>query len=207
MPEPMLQSPLYNLGLPALAKDMDASCGVWANEIAHLGYISLRGEGADAAFVAAVSKALGFALPVTPCTLTQSGGTTALWLSPDEWMISCPRDRHARLMAALGETLKGLRHQVVDNSGGYTQVALMGRNAADVLRHTSVYNLAALGDGKVVGTTFGKASIYLYRDDGGFRMLLRRSFADYIWRFLVRASEPYGFAVAAPGVPAGGETR
>ncbi len=26
--------------------------------------------------------------------------------------------------------------------------------------------------------------------------MLRRSFADYIWRYLVRAAQPYGFGVA-----------
>lgn len=204
MLDPVLQSPLADLGLPALARPMDASCGVWANEIANLGYISLRGNGADATFVAAAAKALDFALPVKPCTLAQSGFTRALWLSPDEWMIACPRAGHARLLAALGEQLKGQRHQVVDNSGGYTEVALLGPNAADVLSHTSVYDLAALEPGKVVGTTFGKASVYLHRDGDGFRLLLRRSFADYIWRYLERAAQPYGFGIALLEAKEGG---
>ncbi len=35
----------------------------------------------------------------------------------------------------------------------------------------------------------------MYREGDGFCLLARRSFADYIWRFLVRAAEPYGFGV------------
>ena len=64
------------------------------------------------------------------------------------------------------------------------------------MQHVSVYNIADLHDGKIVGTTFGKASVYLHRQGDGYCLLLRRSFSDYIWRFLVRASTPYGFGVA-----------
>jgi sarcosine oxidase subunit gamma len=62
--------------------------------------------------------------------------------------------------------------------------------------HTTVYDIGALAPGRVVGTTWGKASLYLHRQDEGFCLLLRRSFADYIWTYLVRAAGPYGFGVA-----------
>jgi sarcosine oxidase subunit gamma len=74
---------------------------------------------------------------------------------------------------------------------------LRGRNALDVLRHASVYNFAALQKGRIVGTTFGKSSVYAHRSGDGFCLLMRRSFADYIWRYLVRASAPYGLGIAA----------
>ena len=51
------------------------------------------------------------------------------------------------------------------------------------------------GVGRVVGTTFGKSSVYAHRQGDGYCLLLRRSFADYIWRYLVRASVPYGLAI------------
>jgi sarcosine oxidase subunit gamma len=55
--------------------------------------------------------------------------------------------------------------------------------------------LHALNTGKIVGTTFGKLSVYLYAEEDGYRLLFRRSFADYIWRYLSRAAAPYGFGV------------
>jgi sarcosine oxidase, subunit gamma len=199
----VMRSPLHPFGLAAKAQPIDQSCGVWANEIPLLAYISLRGSPTDAGFVAAATKALGVALPCEPCSLVQSGGVTVLWCSPDEWMIIAQRARKAALTSGLTATLSGIRSQVADNSGGYTQVVLQGRNARDVLSHCTVYDLAHLTDGRVVGTTFGKSSVFLRRSGDSYILLLRRSFADYIWRYLERAAQPYGFGIAKLGPDAG----
>lgn len=193
---PIMQSPLHPFGLDAKAKPIDPSCGVWANEVPHLGYISLRGNSGEAAFVGAASKALGQALPTAPCTLSEAAGVKVMWLSPDEWLIACLRDRLSGLLIDLDTALTGVRSQVTGNSGGYTQVLLQGAKAAEALSHCTVYDLRSLENGRVVGTTFGKSAIYLHRHGQGYYLLFRRSFADYIWRYLVRAAEPYGFGVA-----------
>ena len=92
----------------------------------------------------------------------------------------------------------GIHSQVLDNSGGYTSVRLQGKQAVDVLQHCTVYNLHELTPNKVVGTTFGKTSVIIYRVDNGFYLVLRRSFADYIWRYLEQAATPYGFGINKP---------
>lgn len=196
MSDVLMQSPLEAFDLPAHAKPVDASAGVWANEIRHLAYISLRGNSADSAFVAAATRALGTPLPVTSCSFIESGPLKILWLSPDEWIVICTRADRAHIIGALNSALSGIKSQVADNSGGYTQILIEGRNAEDVLSHTSVYNIHDLTEGRVVGTTFGKSSVYMHRYGEGFCLLLRRSFADYIWRYLTRAARPYGFDIA-----------
>ncbi len=198
---PTMRSPLHPFDLNEKAKQMDASCGVWANEVPLLGYISLRGSPIEASFVGGASKSLGLTLPTEPCTLSEAAGVKVMWLSPDEWMIVCPRDRLSGLLNDLDKALTGVRSQVADNSGGYTQVLLQGAKAADALSHCTVYDLRSLEVGRVVGTTFGKSAIYLHRHGQdrhgqGYCLLFRRSFADYIWRYLVRAAGPYGFGVA-----------
>lgn len=196
MAEPIMRSPLHALGLASQARPIDDSRGVWANEIPHLGYISLRGDGRDQAFSSAASKALGIPLPVEPCTFAASDGVTVLWLSPDEWMIVSAPGQENALRASLEQALAGVRSQIVDNSGGYTQIFLGGTHALDVLRHVSVYDFETLQPGRVVGTTFGKSSVYAFRRGNGYGMIVRRSFADYIWRYLVRAAGPYGLGIA-----------
>src|SRR6185503_15192147 len=39
---------------------------------------------------AAVAAYLGVALPTTPSTYVESGTATAIWLGPDEWLITSP---------------------------------------------------------------------------------------------------------------------
>ncbi len=195
MSEPILQSPLHAFGLSAQARPADEACGVWANEVPLQAYISLRGDLADVRFQERAASALGKRLPATPCTFTRSGAVKALWLSPDEWMIVTPRASRAPLLRSLEKELSGIRSQVVDNSGGYTEIIIQGRNTVDVISHASVYDIHRLGEGRVVGTTFGKSAVYMYREGDGVSLVVRRSFADYAWRFLVRAAEPYGFGV------------
>ena len=193
---PVMQSPLHHFNLTAKAVSPDDSLGLWANEIALLGYINLRGNPQNAAFIKATKNALGMALPVQPCTLEYAAWGAVLWLAPDEWLIVCERTQRAELQAKLEAALTGIHAQVVDNSGGYTSLSLQGRHANDTLQHCTVYDLHALTANKVVGTTFGKASTLLYRTDDGYCLVFRRSFADYIWRYMEHAAQPYGFGIA-----------
>ena len=193
---PVMQTPLQRFGLSAKQEAMTDEKGVWAHEIRLLSYISLRGSAQNKDFLAAVKKAIGLDLPTAACSLSVASSITILNLSPDEWMLVCPREQRVAIEQSLETTLTGIHSQVLDNSGGYTSVWLQGKQAADALQHCTVYNLHALTPNKVVGTTFGKASIIMYRVDDGFCLLLRRSFADYIWRFLTRAAAPYGFGIA-----------
>lgn len=196
MLEHVSRSPLHAFGLPLQATAINDTRGVWANELPSLGYVSLRGDSKDRTFVEKVTHSLGVALPTSPCTYAGTDGAKVLWISPDEWLIVSQRDRIGSLAADLKAALQGVRSQVADNSGGYTQVLLRGRNALDVLQHTTVYDFAALEPGRVVGTTFGKSSVYAHRSGEGFCLVMRRSFADYIWRYLIRAAAPYGLGIA-----------
>lgn len=194
---PVMQSPLQHFNLSAKQEAVTDLKGVWAHETPLLGYISLRGNAQNKNFLAAVKKATGTSLPTQACSLSVVSSITILNLSPDEWMLVCPREQRATLQQSLASALTGIHSQVLDNSGGYTSVCLLGKQAADALQHCTVYNLHALTPNKAVGTTFGKASIIMYRLDEGFCLVLRRSFADYIWRYLARAAAPYGFGIAA----------
>ena len=193
---PVMQSPLHPFGLAAKQEKINDNKGAWANEIPLLGYISLRGNSQNAAFVNAVNSALNVELPTQPCSMVYKAWGSILWLSPDEWLITCKRDQRASLQQSLETALTSIHSQVVDNSGGYTTVLLKGKNASDVLHHCTVYDLNMLQTDKVVGTTFGKLSLYLHQHEDGYNLVFRRSFADYIWRYLERSALPYGFGIA-----------
>ena len=211
IPLQAMRSPLHRYALPARAKALDNSCGVWANEVPLLGYITIRGNAQQPEFLAAVKLALMADIPTLPCSMLVSNGCSIYWLSPDEWLITCPREQMQSLQQSLKAALTGIHSQVVDNSGGYTTVILSGKNASDVLQHCTIYNLHHLKANHVVGTTFGKMSVYLYRHVEGrsegeakvadaishlsYGLIFRRSFADYIWPLLERSASPYGFGI------------
>ena len=195
----VMRSPLYKYDLNSRAKSMDASCGVWANEVPLLAYISLRGNAHQPEFLAAIKSSLGVDLPTKPCAMQPITQSTAidsiLWISPNEWLIICQRAQLEPLQLALKSALTGIHSQVLDNSGGYTAVLLQGENAMDVLQHCTVYDVHSLKTHHVVGTTFGKMSFYLCRHGEGYCLIFRRSFADYIWLLLERSAATYGFGI------------
>lgn len=193
---PAMRSPLHTFDLASQQVPADGSKGVWANEMPLLGYLSLRGNPQLPAFLNAAHSALGAELPTQPCTLHAAAWGSILWLAPDEWLLICARTQLPALHQALSAALAGIHSQVVDNSGGFTSVVLQGRNARDVLQHCSVYNVDALEPGRVVGTTFGKATTLLHRNAAGYGLVFRRSFADYIWQYLRYTAQPYGFGIA-----------
>ena len=194
--QPAMQSPLHHFNLATKAVPVNDSQGAWANEMPLLAYISLRGNQQNAPFMSAAKQALGLALPTQACTLEYVTWGYVCWLSPDEWLIICSRTQAAKLQAALEAALDGVHSQVVDNSGGFTSVLIQGKNAQDALSHCTVYALQTLTAGKVVGTTFGKVSCYLHKQDESYKLIFRRSFADYIWRYLERSAQPYGLGIA-----------
>lgn len=194
--KPVMKSPLHHFALSEHAQVANDTNGVWANELPLLGYISLRGNSSNKKFTDAFKKAAGIPLPTTPSSLVKADWGSILWLSPDEWLIVCNRHHHGKLLMDLQLALVGIHSQVVDNSGGYTSLVVTGKNATEVLHHCTVYDLAALTKGRVVGTTFGKTNVIISQLESGYVLVLRRSFADYIWQYFERSASPYGLGIA-----------
>lgn len=179
----------------AAYKSPDAAT-VHAREWPQTGVLILRGKSTDAAFMAAAGKALGFNLPNEPKGTVVSGSTLAVRLSPDEWFIRCAYSEKEALKNALQSGLEGVFAQVVDNSGGYTGLTLSGSNVIQLLRHITPYNVEQLQTGDAVATILSKSQVIIYKTDNGCELIFRRSFADYVWKLLVRSSKPYGLALA-----------
>src|SRR6187402_3823357 len=85
------------------------SAGVRLMPAASASRISLR---APETSVAALSSALGLALPTSPKTSARSDGRMALWLGPDEWLVI--DDGAVDLVAVVGTS--GVLHSAVDVS-------------------------------------------------------------------------------------------
>jgi sarcosine oxidase subunit gamma len=192
------QSPLHHRSLDKRVTTDTKSAGVVVRERAFLGHLNLRGNPQDATFMNGVKQALGLDLPTVPSSLVSRDSCTAIWLSPNEWLLLVPAGEEAATEASLREALIGQHISVIDVSGGQTVLNLSGNKVGMVLKKSCVYDFHPnnFGPGKAVQTTFAKAGATLISlEDGSVDMIIRRSFADYVWLWLEDASQEYGFAV------------
>ena len=194
------ESPLFHADFAGLAEaTINVDAGVELEELAFLGHLNLRGNASDEAFTAGVEKALGVALPTAPCTSAKTDEVTIMWLSPDEWLIVVAGGKEADTEAALRSNLTG-HFAVSDISGGQTLVRLGGKDSVNVLKKSTGYDihLESFPVGKVVGTAFAKTACHLLRTaESEFFMVVRRSFADYLWLWLQQSSKEYGLKILA----------
>lgn len=146
--------------------------------------ISLR---APEASLAALSKALGLALPDRPKTSASRGTRHALWLGPDEWLVI---DEAEADLAAACASAKAL-HSAVDVSHRNTAIRLSGSGGEAVLAAgcPQDVSLAAFPVGACSRTALGKVEIVLLRTaEDAFRIEVWRSFSDYAFTLLAEAA-------------------
>ncbi len=181
------RSPLADVDRSSFGADP----GVSIVELSSLGFLVLR---AWVGQKLVIEAKLGCELPVDPLSCRVAGDLCVRWLSPTEWLITLPADETATMEDKLRSNL-GDEVAVVDNSGGYACIHLMGPMSELVIRKSTSYDVhpSNFPRGKVVGTSFAQSQAILRRlCDTKFEMIFRRSFADYIWRWLVDAAGEYG---------------
>src|SRR5262245_28850439 len=98
------------------SRDAPKGLAVQIREITSRGMIDLRGDASDSKFASAVKEVLGLDLPTAPRTSMAWGDNHALWLSPDQWLILCPRAKTVELLASLRSALAGVHSFAVDVS-------------------------------------------------------------------------------------------
>jgi sarcosine oxidase subunit gamma len=190
-----LRSPLAHL-TPGSGLSRATDAGLRAAELPHLGYVVLRGRADDASFMDGVAGVIGAPLPRQPRAMLRCDAGVVLWQSPDEWWLLCARSDRDRLVAALEQALAGCFAQVVDSSGGFTALRIVGAPHLKLLAHLSPYDFESLPVGQCVSTVVSKATFTVLRSDAqGVTLVFRRSFADYIWRLVERSARPYGLQV------------
>ena len=194
------ESPLARFNLEARVSHHTEHAGVVAGERAFLGHINLRGDGEDPRFVGAISTVLGGELPIVANTLNDMQGNVVYWLGPDEWLIVTPGERRAMIEGELRTALANLRVAVTDVSGGQTIVHLRGNKTRELLAKGCPIDLhqRVFGIGQCAQSYLAKAPVLIGQLEiqPCYEIIVRRSFADYLWLWLENAAAEYGFAVA-----------
>jgi sarcosine oxidase, subunit gamma len=188
---------------PALESGQLKPRGVRLGERHDLGKVDLRGDAHDRAFMAAVGRVLDLLLPTEPCTAAAKGQIGALWLGPDQWLLTCPASDVAGLIGALRAALADAHAAITDLSDGRVALRVAGPSGRDVLAKGTPLDLhpRAFPPGRCAGSLLAKTTvlIHLLDDDpargASFDVYVARSFAHYLWIWLEDAGREYGVAI------------
>jgi len=189
-------SPLYHADFAGLAA-LEIEGGVILREAKFLGHLNLRGDANNPDFLNGVQSVLDLDLPLAPCSSAQNSETTIMWLSPDEWLIIVAGGTEAAVEEKLRQSLRG-HFAVSDISGAQTMLEISGKNCLQLLQKSIGYDLHldSFPINKVIGTALAKSSAHIRRTgEHDFQLIIRRSFADYIWLWLQQSSKEYGLSV------------
>ena len=194
------QTPLAHLHLDVRAANeaADPATGVQIGERPLLGMINLRGQRTNTTFCSAVIKVVGAALPNVNETSGKPEGVHILGLGPDEWLIVTPTGEEANLEAKLKRAVADYHAAVTLTGESMTVIRLTGAHARDVLAKGCSVDLhpRVFCPGQCAQTTLARADMTMHRTaDDAYDIIVRRSFAEYVWTWLEDAAREYGVRV------------
>jgi sarcosine oxidase subunit gamma len=162
-----------------------------------LGHLNLRGKPGDSRFVETCEKLLGQPLPLEPNTFSAADGRV-YWLGPDEWLVVAEAGR----IDALTDELAGAvadKHAAVNNlGGGQIALRLAGEHCRNLLAKGCTLDLhpRVFSAGRCAQSGLARANVLIAcLDDGSFELVVRRSFADYLMRWLQHAGADRGVRI------------
>jgi sarcosine oxidase subunit gamma len=130
-------------------------------------------------------------LPKAPRTSASWGDIKALWLSPDQWLILCGRDKAPVFQAEISKALDGLHSLAVDVSDMRCVIRLEGEGSRETLMKGCSLDLIS-GEyvpGTVRRVRFAEIAGLLHVvEDNVIDLYVFRSYADYTWDFLLKAA-------------------
>ncbi|KAA1428702.1 sarcosine oxidase subunit gamma [Nocardioides antri] len=188
----MRRSPLAGMARELMERAVTGERNVRVSEWRFTTMVSLRVDPASSA-AEELEGVLGTTLPRTSGEVSSHGQHSVLWLGPDEWLVVSQMSP-AVLVAALLESVGDAHAAVVDVSANRTVVELRGAAARAVLEKGCPLDLhpRSFGPGQAVSTTLARIPLVLWQvGPDSYRLLPRSSFAEYVARWLVDASQEF----------------
>ena len=150
-------------------------------------------RGKKRGFISAVGKSLNIILPTESNTSTQSDKLTALWLSPDEWMIFSnePNDEntnHYETEKLLNNSISKLNlGAVTDVTDQFVLIHLKGNKIYELFQAGSPFNFNDFQNkkGAVTQTILAKIDIIAHNQDkNAVNLFVRRSFSQHLFSWM-----------------------
>jgi len=138
----------------------------------------------------------GVDLPTVPNTWVPTDAGHAVWLGPDEWLLTSTTEVPGELEARVHAAVVPLGGSAADVSAQRITLRLTGSRIRDVLARGCAIDLHphAFGPGRSAQTTLGLAGVVLLAlSDAGddYLVLVRSSFAGYLADWLLDAATEF----------------
>ena len=177
----------YNQALPdqTLLKDLQMK------EVKPIMKLIVRGKKRE--FISAIGKCLNILLPTESNTSTQSDKLTALWLSPDEWMIFSNEPVNENINNYETEDLlnnnisKLSLGAVTDVTDQFVMINLKGNKIYELFQTGSPFNFNDFQNkkGAVTQTILTKIDIIVHNQDKNVvNLFVRRSFSRHLFSWM-----------------------
>ena len=160
-------------------------------EIKPIMKLIIRGKKRE--FISAIGKSLDILLPTEANTSTQSNKLTALWLSPDEWMIfsNQPVDENTNNYETeelLNKNISKLNlGAVTDVTDQFVMINLKGNKIYELFQTGSPFNFSdfQIKKGAVTQTILTKIDIIVHNQDkNDVNLFVRRSFSQHLFSWM-----------------------
>ncbi len=181
----------YNQTLP----DKKLFQDLQMNEIKSIMKLIIRGKKRN--FISAVGKSLNIFLPVESNTSTRSEKFTALWLSPDEWMIFSNNSvdetsNNYETEMILNKNISDLKlGAVTDVTDQFVLISIKGNKAYKLFQTGSPFNFNEFMNkkGAVTQTILAKIDVIIHNQDkNDVNLFVRRSFAQHLFSWMSDAA-------------------
>ena len=161
------------------------------SEISPIMKLIIRGKKRE--FFSAIGKSLNILLPVESNTSTQSQKLSALWLSPDEWMIfsnetndknSNYNETEELLIRNISSVNNGAVTDVTDQ---FVMINLKGNKIFELFQTGSPFNFNNFQSkkGAVTQTILNKIDIIVHNQDKNLiNLFVRRSFSQHLFSWM-----------------------
>jgi heterotetrameric sarcosine oxidase gamma subunit len=142
---------------------------------------------------AKAAQAAGVSAPPSPGRVISGEKATLLRVEPLKWWLISENSAGAVLPA-----LPAGDGTVLNLSHSRSWIRINGRKAETLLNHFLPIDLrpGSFPHDTVASTAFHHTGVTLWRCDGGFNLMLPRSFAASLWELLQESAKQYGLEVS-----------
>ena len=177
----------YNQALPKGTSIQDLQM----KEVKPIMKLIIRGKKRE--FISAIGKSLNILLPIEANTSTQSDKLSAIWLSPDEWMIysneTCDENtNNYETEEILNNNISKLNlGAITDVTDQFVMINLKGNKIYELFQTGSPFNFNDFQNkkGAVTQTILHKIDIIVHNQDKNMvNLFVRRSFSQHLFSWM-----------------------